>query len=141
LILSNVEGALSEKFKQTREVEGYSVVFKQYSVETETVIFEEALEIIGIEDITHDTIVLSVGAFNPYLAQLLTEKFLTDFCWNRYKGKGCWIAKPDGTFTQPAGFTLGSPDTCSHDMADCKRHANIARLNAFPGIPGGGGYV
>jgi len=141
LILSNIEGALSEKFKETREVEGYSIVFKQYSIDAAAVVFEETLEIIAVDDITQDFVALSVGIFNPFLAQLLTEKYLTDFCWNRYKGKGCWITASDGTYIQPSGFTAGSPDTCSHDIADCTRHGNTKRLNAFPGIPGGGGYV
>jgi phage-related protein len=141
LLISNIEGVLSNKFKTSREVEGYSVIFKQYSIENDAIIYEETLEIIGIEDISEQAIALSVGIFNPFLAKLLHEKFITDFCWNRYKGKGCWIQKSDGTYIQPAGFTAGNPDTCNHDRADCKRHGNVLRLNSFPGIPGGVGYV
>ena len=86
-------------------------------------------------------IVFELGNWNPFMTKLLQEKFLRDFCWNRYKQSGCWIKKSDCTYTQPSGFTTGSPDTCTRQLSDCKRHTNELRFNAFPGIPGGGGYV
>jgi len=141
LVCGNIDGLLSTKLKQTRNVDGQLVTFKIYSVQAEDVIYEETLEIVKIVEITPQTVVFELGVWNPFLTTLLQEKFLRDFCWNIYKGRGCWIKKSDGTYISPSGFVTGSPDTCNRTLADCKRHANILRFNAFPGIPGGVGYV
>ncbi len=141
LLVSNVEGLLPDSLKTSREVEGCEVVYRSYSVTIGEVVFEETLEVISIEEITDEYCAIELGAFNPFLAQLLVEKYLKDFCWNTYKGKGCWIGKIDGTHAAPAGWTTGDPDTCLHNRDDCKRHANTMRFNSFPGIPGGGGFV
>lgn len=141
LVCSSIEGVLSTALKTSGSIDGNSVIFKVYSVEEEAIIYEESLEIIHCGPITDESIVLELGMFNPFTTQLLIEKFLNDFCWNRYKGKGCWITKADGTFLQPSSFTAGDPDTCTRKLADCTRHNNVLRFNSFPGIPGGGGYV
>lgn len=141
LVCSDIEGTLSTAIKRSGSIDGNGVVFRVFSVEEDAVIYEESLEVIHCGPINSQTITFELGMFNPFTAQLLVEKFLTDFCWNRYKGKGCWITKADGTFLQPSGFTAGSPDSCTHKMSDCDRHGNILRFNSFPGIPGGGGFV
>jgi lambda family phage minor tail protein L len=56
-------------------------------------------------------------------------------CQWAYKGLGCWLDDDDGTYTQPAGFTAGSPDTCTRSITDCERHTNEERFGAFPSIP------
>jgi len=142
LICGNIAGLLSTAIKDSsRNVDGEIITFKVYSVDQAAVIYEEDLEILKIEEITTNTIVFELGNWNPFMTKLLQEKFLRDFCWNRYKQSGCWIKKSDCTYTQPSGFTTGSPDTCTRQLSDCKRHTNELRFNAFPGIPGGGGYV
>jgi phage-related protein len=141
LIVSNIGGVLSDQIKRSNQVEGSQITFKIYSYAQEAIIYEESLEIIKVGPISRENISFELGTFNPYLVRLLQEKFLRDFCWNRYKAKGCWILKSDGTYMQPAGFTTGSPDTCIRRYSDCVRHLNINRFNSFPGIPGGGGFV
>lgn len=141
LTCSDIEGTLGTKIKQIGSLDGYSLIFKIYSVELESVVYEESLEILKTGPITEQTVSLELGMFNPFTVKLLVEKYLKDFCWNRYKGRGCWITKSDGTFLQPSGFTVGSPDTCTHKMVDCVRHTNTTRINSCPGIPGGGGFV
>lgn len=141
LVCSNVEGMLSTKLKQVRNVDGQLVTFKVYSVQVGDVIYEETLEIVKIVEITPQTVVFELGIWNPFLTNLVQEKFLRDFCWNTYKGKGCWIKKSDGSYISPTGFTAGNPDSCNRTLADCKRHNNVMRFNSFPGIPGGIGYV
>jgi len=146
LTISNIDGILGGYIKQSGSVDGQSIVFKQYSVEKDDIVYQENLEILKCGPITDEAIVLELGTFNPFMVSLLQEKYLTDFCWNRYKGKGCWIKKIAGTYAQPGGFTAGAPDTCNHTLADCERHTNVLRFNSFPGIPGsayvgGGGFV
>lgn len=146
LTVSNIDGVLGTYLKQSGSVDGQSIVFKQYSVEKDDIVYQENLEILKCGPITDEAIVLELGTFNPFMLSLLQEKYLTDFCWNRYKGKGCYIKQILGPYAQPSGFTVGSPDTCSHTLVDCERHTNVLRFNAFPGIPGsayvgGGGFV
>ena len=141
LICSDIEGTLVTTLKQTGSIDGNDVVFKIYSVEIGEVVLEEYLQIIHCGPCIEGTVTFELGMFNPYMVKLLQEKFFRDFCWNRYKQKGCWITKRDGTFLQPADFTAGSPDTCDHTLTDCIRHTNALRISTCPGIPGYGGYV
>jgi lambda family phage minor tail protein L len=141
LTVSNIEGALSTAIRTSRNVDGATVVFSVYSVDAADVIYEETLEILRIEAITTKSITFELGIFNPFLARLLQEKFLNDFCWNTYKGRGCYILLAVGTYSAPSGFTAGTPDTCGRTLDECRRHANETRYNGFPGIPGKGGYV
>jgi phage-related protein len=142
LTCSNIGGTLGTKLKQFNyAIDGYGVTFKQYSVQRDAVVYEEYLEIIKVGAITKESFILELGTFNAWLAQLLQEKYLSNFCWNRYKQLGCWIMKSDRTFISPVGFVLGSPDTCNKNVTDCKRHNNVVRFNSFPGIPGSGGFV
>ena len=142
LIVSNVEGLLGTKIKQaTTAIDGQPITFKIFSIEQNTVVYEETLEISKVGPITTQSIAFELGMFNPFTVRLLQEKFLRDFCWNRYKGQGCWVKASNGTYLTPALFTLGLPDTCTKKRSDCDRHNNILRFNSFPGIPGGGGFV
>jgi phage-related protein len=142
LTVSNVEGLLGTKIKQsTTPIDGQPLVFKIWSVEHATVVYEETLEIIKVGPITTQTIVFELGMFNPFTVKLLQEKFLRDFCWNRYKGQGCWVLLSTGAYATPATFMAGSPDSCTKKMDDCIRHGNVRRFNSFPGIPGNGAFV
>lgn len=146
LVCSNIDGVLGTRLKQAGSIDGEGIRFKIWSVAKSAVVYEEYLEILSCGPITDETISLTLGNFNLFVVTLLQEKYLTDFCWNRYKGKGCWIGKIDGSYLQPANFAAGSPDVCRHNLVDCERHANVMRFNAFPGIPGssfvgGGGFI
>ncbi len=141
LTVSNVSGALSDAIKNNPAVDGQPITFKVWSVQQAAVVYEETLEIIKVGPITPQSITFDLGMFNPFFAQLLSEKFLRDFCWNRYKGSGCWYSKSDGAYLSPSGFTTGTPDSCTKKRLDCDRHTNITRFTSFPGIPGGGGFV
>ncbi len=145
LVVSGINNVLSTQIKQADGIDGHEVVYKVYSCRRAQVIREEHLEIIKCSGIKKDSISLELGAFNPFLVQMLQEKFLTDFCWNRYKGEGCWLKNYDGTYRQPDTFAEGSPDSCTQRINDCKRHFpgedTTLRFNSFPGIPGAGGYV
>ena len=142
LALSTIDNTLSTAIKRaTSSIEGQPVLFKQYSVGRASVVYEERLEIVKVGPITVTAIILELGTFNPFLIQLLQEKFMRDFCWNRYKGKGCWIASATGGYISPASFVAGSLDSCNHKLLDCRRHNNVLRMNSCPGIPGGGAYV
>lgn len=140
MTISNIAGALGTTIKQNPGIDGQPVTFKIWSVEKGAVVYEETLEIIAVKAITAQTVTLELGIFNPYTTRLLHEKFLRDFCWNRYKGRGCWLKTVAG-YLAPAAFVAGSPDTCNRKRTDCDRHGNILRFNSFPGIPGGGGFV
>lgn len=146
LIISNIDGVLGSYLKQSGSVDGQSVIFKIYSAEKNMVVYQETLEILKCGPITDEAIVLELGTFNPFLVSLHNERYLTDFCWNVYKGRGCWIKRVNGSYSRPVGFVEGSPDSCKRTLEDCERHCNEMRFNAFPGIPGsawigGGGYV
>lgn len=141
MVVSNIAGALSTAIRQGQAVDGQPVTFKIWSVEQEAVVYEETLEVIKVGPISAESITFELGAFNPFLAKLLQEKFLRDFCWNRYKGEGCWLKKSDGTFYASGSFTAGAPDSCTKKRTDCFRHNNVMRFNSFPGIPGYGGFV
>ena len=141
MIVSNVEGLLGTKIKQSSGVDGQPIIFKVWSIEQGAVVYEETLEIIKVGPITTTTIVFELGMFNPFTVRLLQEKFLRDFCWNRYKGQGCWVSRSTGLFATPAAFVAGTPDSCTKKLADCDRHNNVLRFNSFPGIPGSGGFV
>lgn len=142
MIVSNVEGLLGTKIKQaTTPIDGQPITFKVFSHEQNAVVYEETLEITKVGPITTQSIVFELGMFNPFTVRLLQEKFLRDFCWNRYKGQGCWVKRSTGVFVMPAGFAADAPDTCSKKRSDCDRHNNVMRFNSFPGIPGGGGFV
>lgn len=142
MLVSNIDGLLGTKIKQTTTpIDGQPVTFKVWSVEQEAVVFEETMEISKVSSITNQALTFELGMFNPYTVKLLQEKFLRDFCWNRYKGKGCWITKSSGGYIIPAQFRYDSPDTCNKKMSDCLRHNNVMRFNSFPGIPGNGGFV
>ena len=141
MTVSNIFGALSTAIKQNPAIDGQPITFKVWSVEQAAVVYEETMEIIQVKQISPESITFELGMFNPFLARLLSEKFLRDFCWNRYKAIGCWLKRSTGTFAAPAAFTAGSPDSCTHKRTDCDRHTNILRFNSFPGIPGNGGFV
>lgn len=141
MVVSNISGALGAAIRANPAIDGQPITFKIWSVEQAAVVFEETLEIISIEAITTASITIELGIFNPFTVKLLSERFLRDFCWNRYKGKGCWLAKSDGTYYAPPLFTAGSPDSCTKKRSDCSRHVNLLRFNSFPGIPGNGGFV
>lgn len=141
LTVSNITGTLGTKIKQNPGIDGQPVVFKVWSVEQAAVVYEETMEIIKVGSITSESISFELGMFNPWTARLLHEKFLRDFCWNRYKAAGCWLKRSNGTFAAPSAFTTGSPDSCTKKLTDCVRHTNVTRFNSFPGIPGSGGYV
>lgn len=142
LIVSNVEGLLGTKIKQaTTAIDGQPIIFKIFSVEKNTVVYEETLEISKVGPITNQSITFELGMFNPFTVRLLQEKFLRDFCWNRYKSQGCWVKRSNGIYAMPAIFVTGTPDSCTKKRSDCDRHNNIMRFNSFPGIPGGGGFV
>lgn len=141
LVCSDIEGTLSTAIKASGSIDGNNVTFRIYSVELDDVVYEEVLEIISCGPMTAQSISFELGMFNPFTVKLLQQKFLKDFCWNRYKGEGCYILQSDGTYAAPSGFTAGSPDTCNHKLDDCIRHTNVSRINTFPGIPGGGGFV
>lgn len=140
MTVSNITGTLSTAIKQNPDVDGQPITFKVWSVEKQAVVWEETQEILKVGPLTDTTITFELGMFNPFLARLLSEKFLRDFCWNRYKGRGCWFKTSTG-FSSPPGFTVGSPDSCTRKLSDCDRHTNTLRFNSFPGIPGGGGFV
>jgi phage-related protein len=142
LVVSNVEGLLGTRIKQSSSgLDGQPIAFKIYSVEQDLVVYEETLEISKVGPITTQSIVFELGMFNPFTVRLLQEKFLRDFCWNRYKGNGCWVRRSNGSFAQPALFVAGDPDSCGKHLEDCDRHNNVLRFNSFPGIPGGGAFV
>lgn len=144
LICSNISDTLSTAIRTSKDVDGQPVVYKLVSIRSgysNTTIYTETMEIIKIDSISKDSVVFEVGPFNPFLIRLLQEKFLTDFCWNTYKGKGCYLKRSTGTYSAPSGFTTGSPDTCDRSLEDCRRHVNSPRFNSFPGIPGYGGYI
>jgi len=141
LVCSDIEGTLSTAIKESGSIDGNNITFKIYSVELADVVYEEVLEIIRCGPMTAQSITFELGMFNPFTVKLLQQKFLKDFCWNRYKGEGCYLTLSDGTYAAPAAFTAGSPDTCTHKLDDCIRHNNVLRINTFPGIPGGGGFV
>lgn len=107
-----------------------TIVWKEDSTATDNIVFEEVQEIIKTGPITKKSITLEIGVFNPYLVKLLQRKYLTDFCWNTYKGKGCYISKPDGTFLAPSGFT--DHGSCDKSLSDCINNTNTSRFNAFP---------
>lgn len=141
MVISNIEGLLGTKIKQNNRVDGQPITFKVWSVEQSAVIYEETLEIIKVGPITTQNIVFELGIFNPFTVRLLQEKFMRDFCWNRYKEAGCWVKFSSGNYAQPASFVVGAPDSCTRKRSDCDRHNNILRFNSFPGIPGSGGFV
>jgi phage-related protein len=141
MTVSNITGTLGTLIKNNASIDGQPITFKVWSVEQGAVVYEETMEIIKVGPITSESITFELGMFNPFLAKLLHEKFMRDFCWNRYKGAGCWLKRSSGTFAAPSGFTAGSPDSCTKKLTDCVRHANVLRFNSFPGIPGNGGYV
>lgn len=141
MTVSNITGTLGTRIKQNPGIDGQPITFKVWSVQQEAIVYEETMEIIKVASITVESISFELGMFNPFTVQLLSEKFLHDFCWNRYKGKGCWLTLSNGTYTASASFNIGSPDSCTHKRADCDRHNNIFRFNSFPGIPGNGGFV
>jgi len=141
MTVSNIAGVLGTKIKENPGIDGQPITFKIWSVEQGAVVYEETLEIIQVGAITAEHITLELGMFNPFTTKLLHEKFLRDFCWNRYKGKGCWLKMANGSYVAPAGFVAGAPDSCTKKLGDCDRHANVRRFNSFPGIPGGGGFV
>ncbi len=141
MTVSNITGVLGTKIKQNPAIDGKPIVFKVWSVECAAVVYEETLEIIKVANIVDNSITFELGMFNPFLASLLSEKFLRDFCWSRYKGAGCWLKRSDGTYAAPAAFLSGVPDSCTKKRVDCDRHGNVLRFNSFPGIPGGGGFV
>jgi phage-related protein len=141
MVVSNIAGTLGSAIKATPGIDSQPVVFKIWSTGQSAVIYEESLEIIKVGPITVESITFELGIFNPFTAKLLQEKYMRDFCWNRYKGRGCWVKWSTGGYAAPAGFTAGSPDSCSRKLADCRRHANVSRFNSFPGIPGNGGFV
>lgn len=141
MTVSNIAGALGTKIKQNPGVDGQPITFKVFSVEQDGVVYEETLEIIKVGPITTESITFELGMFNPFTTRLLHEKFLRDFCWNRYKGAGCWLKASTGAYAAPFAFVAGSPDSCSKKRTDCDRHHNVLRFNSFPGIPGGGGFV
>ncbi|OHD22467.1 MAG: hypothetical protein A2Y38_25025 [Spirochaetes bacterium GWB1_59_5] len=141
MTVSNITGALGTSIKQNPGIDGQPITFKVFSVEQDAVVYEETLEIIAVSSITTESITIELGMFNPFTTRLLHQKFLRDFCWNRYKGTGCWLATSSGVCIAPASFVAGLPDSCSKKRSDCDRHGNILRFNSFPGIPGGGGFV
>lgn len=142
LTASFIDGVLPQKIKDGLDVEGVPIIFKVYSVAQDCVVYEEYLEIIAVKAITTQTVTFDVGMFNPFMAKLLTERFLSDFCWNTYKGAGCYLTRwYDGTFVAHSEFVAGSPDTCNQKLIDCTRHMNVARFRSYPGIPGAGGFV
>jgi phage-related protein len=140
LVCSDIEGVIGTGLKRTGSIDGNDVIFKVYSIEAEEIMFEEVLQIIHCGPVSNGTVTFELGMFNPYIVKLLQEKYYTDFCWNRYKKKGCWIKQIDGTFVSPADFIIDD-DLCNHNLEDCVRHNNVLRINTFPGIPGSGGYV
>jgi hypothetical protein len=125
LVASDIEEVMATSLKTTGSIDGNDVVFKIYSIEIDEIVFEERLQIIHCGPIIANTITFELGMFNPYVIKLLQEKFYKDYCWNRYKQRGCWITKRDGTFSAPSVFIVG----------------NELRINSFPGIPGSGGFV
>ena len=141
MTVSNITGTLGAAIKQNPAIDGQPVTFKVWSVDQSAVVYEETMEIIAVKSITSESITFELGMFNPFLSRLLSEKFLRDFCWNRYKGQGCWLKLSTGGYSMPLSFTTGAPDSCTKKMADCVRHTNIRRFNSFPGIPGAGGFV
>jgi phage-related protein len=141
MTVSNITGALGSAIKNNPGIDSQPVTFKVWSVEQGAVVYQETMEIIKVSSISSASITFELGMFNPYTARLLHEKFLRDFCWNRYKGAGCWFKRTDGSYASPPDFLAGSPDTCTKKISDCARHVNVWRFNSFPGIPGSGGFV
>jgi phage-related protein len=141
LVCSNIEGTLSTALKTTGSIDGTSVTFKVYSVELDDIVYEESLEIIKCGPMDEKIINFELGMFNPFTVKLLTQKYLKDFCWNRYKQEGCWLTCSDGAYTAPSSFIVGASDSCTYKLVNCVLHSNTKRFNSFPGIPGGGGFV
>ena len=120
----------------------FEVQWTEDSAAADNVIFEETLEIISVGPITEETITFEVGAFNPYTVKLLQEKYQKNFCWNTYKGDGCWIKQPDGTYTQPHVPSGGAwAASCDKTLGNCKANSreNTKRFNAFPTLTSSGG--
>lgn len=146
LTISNIEGVISTALKTSGSIDGEFIVFKVFSTESENIIYEETFEIISCGPVTSSSITFEIGIFNPWTVKLLQEKYLSDFCWNIYKGKGCYLKRSTGTYSKPSGFIIGDTDTCNKRREDCQAHNNTLRRNSFPGLPnsswtGGGGTV
>ena len=120
-----------------------SVVWTEDSVDpVNNILFSETLEIIKCYGLTDEQIVLDLGIFNPYEAQLLQEKYLKNFCWNVYKGEGCWIKQPPPTvpaYTAPNGCNFAN--ACRKNLVDCMSadKLNTARFDAYPALSAVGG--
>lgn len=144
LICSDIEGIFATTLKASGSIDGNPLKFLVYSVDLEDVVYEENLEITKCSSATKETVSFELGMFNPITIKLLQQKFISNFCWNMYKGKGCYILTPSLTYLPPANFTVtavGIGDTCSKIIDDCTLHGNVLRFNGFPGIPGRGGFV
>ena len=117
-----------------------TIVWTEDSAATDNILVSESLEVLKVSSVSSNTIVMELGPFNPYLVTYLQERYLKDFCWNTYKGKGCYILQPDGTYTKPNGETFDE-STCDKTLATCKalNKKNTARFNAVPTLSATGG--
>ena len=67
---------------------------------------------------------------------------MRDYCWNIYKGKGCWVKQLFGSeeYVIPADHSLQTEEewnsSCDKSLEDCLEadRDNVGRFNSYPGV-------
>jgi len=117
-----------------------TVVWKEDSANTDNILIDYDLEILSVGPVTTESITFIVGNFNPYLIKLLQEKYLKNFCFNVYKGDGCYIKQQDNTYLKPNSAAF-SATTCDKTIYTCSGYdkQNTSRFNSFLMLANKGG--